>query len=457
MNKRNVYKQSKFFLVNFILFLCLSQSVFAKPNAHEYTVVKDIEWANPDNFSLTMDIYTPQTGKDSYPVVIIFHGGGWLINNKSIMDSMSIYLVSQAEYVVCNVNYRLLSNMGNTVKMNQIIEDVFGAVLWVKEHIANYGGDPLQLIVTGDSAGGHLAAMVVTGSRNLESDGFEGETLGFNPSYLPPGKTAEDIAADNGLDVQAAIISYGAFDLYSSCLNGFESATNIFWFMAQATPRGVFGNAINVNDNPEYYKAVSPIYYIPDSSEHILPPQFCLVGSKDTTVLPATVKAYVEKCRQNGHSAQYWEHAGRPHAFLDSTPNAFLGTAFTKDAIPALDRMIVFLDSVFMPGSAGVASNLPNKAMAIKESHLYPNFPNPFNPVTSIQFTLSETSEMAITIFDINGRQVRKLIQGTVVSGLHSLEWNGRDEQGNILPSGIYFYQLKTSEWTETKRMILIK
>ena len=51
----------------------------------KYTVIKDILWASPGGFDLTMDIYTPQSGKDFYPVVVIFHGGGWLIRNKSIM------------------------------------------------------------------------------------------------------------------------------------------------------------------------------------------------------------------------------------------------------------------------------------------------------------------------------------------------------------------------------------
>ena len=89
----------------------------------KYTVIKDVLWASPGGFDLTMDIYTPNSGKDSYPVVVIFHGGGWLIRNKSIMDQMSKYLVTNSEYVICNVNYRLLSDNKNTINLNQIVED----------------------------------------------------------------------------------------------------------------------------------------------------------------------------------------------------------------------------------------------------------------------------------------------------------------------------------------------
>lgn len=314
---------------------------------HEYKVVKDLEWARPEGKSLTMDIYVPSTGKKSYPVLIIFHGGGWLINDKSPMTAMSEYIVKNSEYVVCNVNYRLLADNGNTITMNQIIEDAFGAVLWVKENIDAYNGDASQLIVTGDSAGGHLAALVVLCGHKLESDGFAGSTLGFHPTYLPEGKTAEQIAATNGLKVQAAILSYAAFDIYAAALGGFETSGNIFWAFASTTPRGIFGAGISVQSHPEHYQAVSPIYNIPKATERSLPPQLCTVGSKDVLVPPASVQAFVAKLLENGHPAEYWEHEGRPHAFLDGGKNQFLGTEFTKDAIPALERMIAFMDQLF--------------------------------------------------------------------------------------------------------------
>jgi acetyl esterase/lipase len=317
------------------------------PGLNEYSVTKNVEWAKPDGHSLTMDIYVPQTGKSSYPVIIIYHGGGWLINNKSVMDSMSIYLVRHSEYIVCNVNYRLLTDQSNTVKMNQIIEDVVGAVLWVRKNISAYQGDPTRLIVTGDSAGGHLAEMVVLCGNKLESDGFAGNSLGYKPTYLPPGMTAEQVVLENGLDIQAAILSYAAFNLYSSCLAGFETSSNFFWMMAGATPRGIFGDSINVQNNPNFYQAVSPSYNIPLSPERVLPPQLCMVGSNDNLITPASVQNYVSSLQQNGHSAEYWEHAGRPHAFLDSGKNDFLGTKFSKDAPPAIDRMIQFLDHIF--------------------------------------------------------------------------------------------------------------
>ena len=88
-----------------------------------------------------MDIYTPRKGEESYPILVIYHGGGWLINDKSIMDQMSKYLATNSKYVICNVNYRLLSDNDNTITLNQTIEDAFGAILWIKDNIADYKGD----------------------------------------------------------------------------------------------------------------------------------------------------------------------------------------------------------------------------------------------------------------------------------------------------------------------------
>jgi len=330
-------------------FACTSApELLENNNPDRYSISKDVLWASPDGFDLTMDIYTPTHGVAPYAVVVMFHGGGWLINDKSIMDQASAYIATNSDYVVCNVNYRLLSDNGNTVTLNQIVEDAFGAVLWVKDHIDGYQGDNSRIAVTGDSAGGHLAAMIVTHGNLLSSNSLSHEALTFGPTYLPMGVMAEQVV-HNGLEVQAAILSYGAFDIYQAALDGFEGATNPFWLASGSIPRGVLGDAYNAQDNAELYQALSPIYNIPHATQRHLPPQLLTAGSEDPVVTPASVQAYVHELQAAGHNAQYWEHEGRSHAFLDSGSNVFLGASFEADAPPALDVMIGFLDDVFEP------------------------------------------------------------------------------------------------------------
>ncbi|CAH1000617.1 hypothetical protein LEM8419_01751 [Neolewinella maritima] len=311
---------------------------------HEVTKATDISWASPRGFDLTMDVYTPQTDRKSYPVIVMYHGGGWLINTKSIMDEPAAYLARHGEYVVCNVNYRLLGDLDNSVTMDEIVGDAFGGLLWVKEHIAEYGGDPDRIIVTGDSAGGHLAAMVATQGHRLSATGeFAAPNYSFRPSYLP----ASGIP-DGGVQVQAAILSYGAFDQLGSALGGFETAGNVFWQMGGAEPRGILGDDYTPTDDAERYRMVSPLYLIEPAATRDYPPMLLTVGSEDDLTTPASIRTYIDKLEAAGHDdLQYWVHEGRPHAFLDSGRNEFLGTEFTRDAVPALDYMLAYLNERF--------------------------------------------------------------------------------------------------------------
>lgn len=330
------------------------------PARHQVKLTKDLIWATPAGVSLALDIYQPQIAPPAgganlavaYPVLTIFHGGGWLINNKSIMQQMAHYLASHANLVVVNVDYRLLSANYNTTRLNQTVEDAMGAVLWVQQHIAAYQGDPARVAVTGDSAGGHLAAMVMLAGQQLTSKGFASRQPGFQPSYLPPGATAESIAAAGGIKVQAAILSYAVFDLQARALAGFETAQNGFWAAGNASPRGFFGAGISVQSHPELYRALSPQYLIPSVQQRQLPPQLVHVGSRDTLATPALTARYVDAVKAAGHAVEFTVYSGLNHAYLDNDCNSYLGTCFARDAIEPLNEMIAFLQRVFAQPAA---------------------------------------------------------------------------------------------------------
>ena len=323
------------------------EDLLANNDPSNYVLVEDVVWSSPKGMDLTLDIYTPVSSRSTNPVLIIFHGGGWLMNDNSIMDQMSQYLATNSEYVICNVNYRLLSDLDNSVTLNEIVEDAFGAVLWIKDNISKYKGDNTKIAVTGDSAGAHLSAMIVNSGMALSSGKFE-ESLRFNPTWLPHNKTPEQVAEEDDLAVQAAILSYGAFNIYQGSLDGFETFKNPFWLVTGSRARGLFGNEYNVDINPDMYRAVSPIYNIPKQMEKVLPPQYFIVGSEDSLTTPASVNEYIDEMNSNGHLTSYWEYEGRSHAFLDSGTNLLLGTSFAENAPQAIDKIIDFLDLVFI-------------------------------------------------------------------------------------------------------------
>jgi hypothetical protein len=85
------------------------------------------------------------------------------------------------------------------------------------------------------------------------------------------------------------------------------------------------------------------------------------------------------------------------------------------------------------------------------------NYPNPFNPVTEIKYTLNETSRIILTIYDINGRIVNNLVDDIKTPGIYKIQWDGCDHNGNLLPSGVYFYSMVAGNYKVSKKMILLR
>lgn len=83
--------------------------------------------------------------------------------------------------------------------------------------------------------------------------------------------------------------------------------------------------------------------------------------------------------------------------------------------------------------------------------------PNPFNPATVLAFELTETSEVDLSVYDLSGRRVRTLMNGIREAGEHRVAWNGRDQAGKAVPSGVYFYRIEAGDFAETRRMTLLK
>jgi len=92
-----------------------------------------------------------------------------------------------------------------------------------------------------------------------------------------------------------------------------------------------------------------------------------------------------------------------------------------------------------------------------KEFSLSQNFPNPFNPVTTINYDLPEQSHVLINIYDILGREIRTIVKTTQDAGYKSVIWDGTDEFGRSVGTGIYLYQIKAGDFNQTKKMLLLR
>jgi len=98
-----------------------------------------------------------------------------------------------------------------------------------------------------------------------------------------------------------------------------------------------------------------------------------------------------------------------------------------------------------------------NESLVVESIQLYGNYPNPFNPTTQISFSLPDEEEIELTIYNVKGQKVKTLFSGFAEEGIHSLTWNGENDAGRSVSSGIYFYKLKTNSKELIRKMLMMK
>ena len=140
------------------------------------------------------------------------------------------------------------------------------------------------------------------------------------------------------------------------------------------------------------------------------------------------------------------------YAYAGTSQN---GTPGDDNDIPVaksgMEEMLVEPDRRELPQRT-VATRKPLQAGPLVSVE---NYPNPFNPETSIRFELSEATEMYISIFDIRGNLIRQIYQGRLPQGAHRFRWDGRNENGLLTPSGLYFLRLSNGKSYKTLKLIL--
>ena len=91
------------------------------------------------------------------------------------------------------------------------------------------------------------------------------------------------------------------------------------------------------------------------------------------------------------------------------------------------------------------------------EFALHHNYPNPFNPVTTLRYDLPEQANVNIIIYDLLGREVRTLVNTTQDAGFKSVIWDATNDYGKPVSAGVYLYQIQAGEFVQTKKMVLLK
>ena len=253
-----------------------------------------------------LDVYWNES-RTPQPVAIVIHGGGWFTGSKDDNNNQRIaWYVADQGYITFNVDYRLIPMHA----VEDCVKDVFGAIIWAKEHASEFGGDPNRVGVVGFSAGGHLAAMVAVAGDKMD--------------IFPPAGNA---GSKYDASVLAAVDFYGAYNMLDAPPDIFPMPmwmNRTFWrFIFSGDPA----------KNAEYGKKISPITYISDKT----PPQLVVCGEADSFKMYPQSVEYVAALKKSGRPVEFISVKNADHAFNFNY--------WTPEAQMANKAMITHLDS----------------------------------------------------------------------------------------------------------------
>jgi acetyl esterase/lipase len=211
-----------------------------------------------------LDIYrSPLSPPSGAPVMVYIHGGAWVIGEKREQGKPMLYELVARGWVCVAINYRL-SPKGT---WPDHMVDCKRAVAWVREHIAEYGGDPSFVAVSGGSAGGHLCALLALSAGD--------------PDYQPGFEEAD-------ASVDACVPFYGVMDL-----TGTDEASERYGRgLVELLEKRVM--KVSAEEHPEVFRQASPTYRVRADA----PPFFVLQGENDTLVPVSVAQAFVKSLRE---------------------------------------------------------------------------------------------------------------------------------------------------------------
>lgn len=145
-------------------------------------------------------------------------------------------------------------------------------------------------------------------------------------------------------------------------------------------------------------------------------------------------------------NAPGWDNSGAPFDFAYETTAESYTASTAGQPLGALKwfDMVVSVNDNWTPHIA-------------EEYELYSNYPNPFNPETTIRYQIGNREHVSLIIYNALGQRVATLVDDIQEVGVHNVRWNGMTDSGRILPSGVYLYQLQTDSFSATRKMIMLK
>ena len=289
---------------------------FRKPEVER---IGDIPYG-PHGRRNLLDVYRPRDRSGPCPTLFQIHGGGWTIGEKQQQALPLMYHLAARGWVCVAANYRLSPR----ATFPDHLVDVKRALAWIKTHGADYGADPDFIVVTGGSAGGHLAALVALTAND--------------PAYQPG-------FADVDTRVQGCVPFYGVYDFLDS--NGVRGKASMAPFLERLVMK-----SSPVTDRIAWERA-SPIFRVHAGA----PPFFVIHGTHDSLAFVEDTRHFVDALRRlSRQPVIYAELPGAQHAFdvFHSRRSAY--------AVEAVTRFVERLRADWLAGRKPAAAELAASA-----------------------------------------------------------------------------------------------
>lgn len=241
--------------------------------------VRNLQYGRAAGIDLRLDVYRRRDRPTGCPTMMYVHGGAWVVGSKNDQGLPMLIHLAARGWVCVTVNYRLSPH----ATFPDHLVDLKRAIAWIRAHGAEYGADADFLVVSGGSAGGHLASLVALTANEPE----------YQPGF-------EDVDTS----VRGCVAFYGVYDFAD------RYKLRRHRGLAQLLEQRVM--KASLDEAPEAYEKASPIARIHPGA----PPFFVIHGDRDTLAPVAEARRFVEDFRQKGHGeVAYAEIRGAQHAF----------------------------------------------------------------------------------------------------------------------------------------------
>jgi hypothetical protein len=129
---------------------------------------------------------------------------------------------------------------------------------------------------------------------------------------------------------------------------------------------------------------------------------------------------------------------------------------FHPTSDPAGNLASSILNAV-LPGGCGGGTTTNVQLLSPRVTALFQSYPNPANPMATLSFELAASSKVSLNIYDVKGRLVRTVVDEVLLPNRHAYVWDGRDNSGVHAASGLYLYRLQSSEFEQTRKLVLVR